>query len=81
MSDAARITESADLPSTASLVRAAIPPIVAAAAVALVLVALRSHAVTNTEVTAGTAEPTPYSAMESRVPPSPQDEEPQPQAF
>jgi hypothetical protein len=58
--------------------RAAIPVIIAAAAVALVVVAIRSHAVTLTEVTAGVAEPTPYSAMESRIPQPQQPEDPAP---
>lgn len=83
MSHAVHTTEAADVPSTGSLIRAAIPPIIAAAAVALVLVALRSHAVTVTDVQAGTDEPTPYSAMESRIPQpqGPEADEPPPQAF
>ena len=83
MSDAVRSPEAADLPPTESLVRAAIPAIVAAAAVALVLVGLHSRAVTVTEVTAGTDEPTSYSAMESRIPQAeePQADEPPPPTF
>jgi hypothetical protein len=62
--------------------RAAIPVIIAAASVALVVVAIRSHAVTLSEISAGPDQPTPYSAMESRIPqPAEGEEEPPPPTF
>jgi hypothetical protein len=60
------------------LARVAVPVIIAAASVVLVVVALGSHAVTLDEITAGPDEATPYSAMEGRVPQPAQPEEPAP---
>jgi len=57
-----------DAGSPRALARALIPVLIAAASVALVVVAIRSHAVEITEITAGSDEPTPYSAMEGRIP-------------
>jgi len=78
MSDSSRNTATQDEDAVRAFARAAVPVIIAAAAVALVVVAIRGHAVTLTEVTAGSDEPTPYSAMESRIPTPPQPEEPPP---
>jgi hypothetical protein len=79
MSDSHRTAEAGDdAGSLPSFARAAVPLIIAVASVALVVVAIRSHAVTITEFTAGPDEPTPYSAMESRIPAPPQPEEPPP---
>jgi len=80
MSDTNRNAQAGDAGSVPTFARAAIPVIIAAASVALVVVALRSHAVTITEFSAGPDEPTPYSAMESRIPTPPQPEE-QPPTF
>ncbi len=70
-----------DAGSLNALGRALVPAIVACAAVALVVVAIRSHAVTLTEVTAGPEEPTPYSALEGRIPPPEEPQEPPPPTF
>jgi hypothetical protein len=79
MSDSSRNAAEHDEDPVRAFARAAVPVIIAAAAVALVVVAIRSHAVTLTEVTAGTDEPTPYSAMEGRIP-QPQEPEQEPPA-
>jgi hypothetical protein len=75
MSDSVRTADAGDdAGSSRAFARALIPGLIAAAAVALVVVAIRSHAVELPEITAGPDEPTPYSAMESRIP---QPEEPE----
>jgi hypothetical protein len=79
MSDPDRNAHAGDHPGpVSSFAQAAVPVIIAVASVALVVVAIRSHAVTITEFTAGPDEPTPYSAMESRIPAPQQPEEPPP---
>jgi hypothetical protein len=77
MSDAVRNSDTDNDGSVRAFGRALVPIIIAAASVALVVVAIRSHAVTLDEVTAGPDEPAVYSAAEARVPPPPaQAEEP-----
>ncbi len=79
MSDIARSPESdSDSGTLRAFVRVGIPVIIASASVALVLVAIGSHAVALDEISAGPDEPTPYSAMEGRVPQPKQPEEPAP---
>ena len=87
MSNAVRTAQTDD-GSVRAFARALIPIVIAAASVALVVVAIRSHAVTMDEVTAAPggaaatpAEPTDYSAMEARIPQPEQTEEPPVQAF
>ena len=82
MSDSVHSADAGDDARSPRIVaRAAIPTLIAVAAVALVLVAIRSHAVEVVEMTTGPAEPTPYSAMEGRIPPAQQPEETPPATF
>jgi len=77
MPDVVRSSESP--PSTVrEFARVAVPVIIAAASVALVLVAIGGHAVTIDEITAGPDQATPYSSMEARVPQPAQPEDPAP---
>jgi hypothetical protein len=82
MFDSVRTADAGDdAGSPRAIARTVIPSLIAVAAVALVLVAIRSHAVEVVEMTTGPDEPTPYSAMEGRIPQPEQPEETPPPTF